>query len=157
MSGKEVKDGTKNIARRKDLRFNYEVIDTFEAGLELMGTEVKSLRAGGANLKDSYCRFEGHELFAVGMHIAPYAFGTHSNHQPERRRKLLMHKRELHRLKSKVAEKGLTLVPGRLYFREGRAKLEIALVKGKKLHDKRETIKRKDQDREMERAMKKYR
>lgn len=145
------------VARVKDLRFKYEVVETFEAGLELCGTEVKSLREGGVNLKDSYCRFQGRELFIVGMYIAPYHHGTHGNHPPERPRKLLMHKRELVRLQSRVAEKGLALVPSRLYFKRGKAKMEIALAKGKKLYDRRETIKRRDQDREMERAIRRYR
>ncbi len=148
--------GEKNIVRKKDLRFKYEVLEKHEAGLALVGTEVKSLRAGMVNLKDSHCRFEGNELFAVGMHISTYPFGTHGNHDPERRRKLLMHKRELIRLKSKVDEKGLTIVPARLYFKDGIAKLEIALVKGKKLHDRREDIKRKEVEREMERAIRRY-
>ena len=148
--------GEKVIVRNKELRFKYEVIETHEAGLELKGTEVKSLRAGAVNLKDSYCRFKEHELFVVGMHIAPYSHGTHANHDPERPRKLLMHKRELVRLKSKVMEKGLTIVPARIYFKNGRAKMEIALVKGKKLFDKRAEAKRKEQRREMERAIKRY-
>jgi len=150
-------EGEKNIARRKDLRFNYEVMETHEAGIALMGTEVKSLRAGAANLKDSYCRFTGHELFAVSLHISPYSHGTHVNHAPERPRKLLLHKRELNKLRSKVAEKGLTLVPSRLYFKGGRVKIEIALVKGKKLYDKRAAAKKKEQRREMEREIKKHR
>ena len=146
----------KLVTRAKDLRHKYEVLERYEAGLELVGTEVKSLRDGRANIKDSYCRFKEHELFVVGLYIAPYSHGTHSNHDPERPRKLLLHKRELIRLKNKMIEKGLAIVPSRLYFKEGKAKLEIALTKGKKLYDRREEIKRKDQDREMERAMKRY-
>lgn len=157
MAKKEkTEENIKVMARLKDLRFKYEVMEKNEAGLQLVGTEVKSIRDGRVNLKDSYCRFQGKELYAVGIHISPYSHGTHSNHDPERPRKLLMHKKELIKLKSKVDEKGLTIVPSRLYFKEGLAKLEIALVKGKKLYDKREDIKRKDQQREMERAIKRY-
>ena len=145
--------GERDLARSKDLLLKYEVIERQEAGLQLVGTEVKSLRESKASLKDSYCRFQGRELFLVGVHIAMYSHGTHYNHDPERPRKLLMHRGELFRLQSKVAEKGLSIVPARLYFKNGRVKVEIALVKGKKLHDRRETIKRREQDREMERAM----
>ncbi len=152
----KTEEGIKLIARKKDLRHKFEVIDTFEAGIELMGTEVKSLRARAVNLKDGYCRFEGHQLYAMSLHISPYSHGTHANHDPERRRRLLMHKRELIKLKSQVDEKGLTIVPSRLYFKGGRAKIEIALVRGKKLYDKREAAKKKDQRREIERAIKSY-
>ena len=145
--------GERDLARSKDLLLKYEVIERQEAGLQLVGTEVKSLRESKASLKDSYCRFQGRELFLVGVHIAMYSHGTHYNHDPERPRKLLMHRGELFRLQSKVAEKGLSIVPARLYFKNGRVKVEIALVKGKKLHDRRETIKRREQNREMERAM----
>jgi len=149
-------EGEKVVARAKDLLFKYEVMERHEAGLALVGTEVKSLREGRANLKDSYCRFTGYELFLIGVHISQYSHGTHGNHDPERQRKLLMHKRELIRLQTKVAEKGLAIVPAKLYFKDGKVKLEIALVKGKKLYDRRESIKRREQDREMERAIKKY-
>lgn len=145
--------GERDIARAKDLHLKYEVVERHEAGLVLVGTEVKSLRESRASLKDSYCRFQGRELILVGVHISMYSHGTHFNHDPERPRKLLMHKLELTRLASKVAEKGLAIVPARLYFKNGRAKVEVALVKGKKIHDRRETIKRREQDREMERAM----
>ncbi len=144
------------VARAKDLYFRWEVLETFEAGMELMGSEVKSIRDGRVNLKDSYCRFTGHELYIVGLHISPYSHGTHVNHEPERPRKLLLHKRQLVKLQSKVQERGLTIVPSRLYFREGKAKLEIVLARGKKQHDRREEIKRKDQEREMQREIRKY-
>ncbi len=147
----------KVVTRAKDLYYKYEVMEKCEAGMELLGTEVKSLREGRADLKDSFCRFQGDEIFLMNMHISPYPHGTHANHEPERPRKLLLKKRELVRLHSKVAERGLTIVPARLYFnRAGKAKIEIALVKGKKLYDRRETLKRKTQEREMEREMKKY-
>ncbi|MFO8058620.1 MAG: SsrA-binding protein SmpB [bacterium] len=145
------------MARAKDLHLKWEVLETFEAGMALMGSEVKSIRDGRVNLKDSYCRFKGHELYIVGMHISPYSHGTHINHEPERPRKLLLHKRQLVRLQSKVQERGLTIVPSRLYFLEGKAKLEIVLARGKKRHDRREEIKRKDQEREMEREIRKHR
>ena len=153
---KEKVPGERVVARAKDLYFKYEVIEKREAGLVLVGTEVKSLREGRANLKDCYCRFTKNELFVVGLHISPYSHGTHFNHEPERPRKLLLHRRELFKLNAKVAEKGLAIVPSKLYFKKGRAKLEIALVKGKKLYDKREDLKRKTQNREMEREMKNY-
>lgn len=149
----EREKGERDVARAKDLFHKFEVIERHEAGLVLVGTEVKSLRESRASLKDSYCRFEGRQLFLVGVHISMYSHGTHGNHDPERPRKLLLHKIELQRLQSKVAEKGLSLVPARIYFKNGRAKVEIALAKGKKMHDRRETIKRREQDREMERAM----
>lgn len=153
---KKTNEGEKLIARKKDLVHRYEVIERREAGLELVGTEVKSLRDGRANIKDSYCRFTQHELYVIGLYISPYSHGTHTNHDPERPRKLLLHKRELARLQSKVNERGLTIVPAKLYFKGGRAKIEIALVKGKKTYDRREEIKRRDQNREMEREIKRY-
>lgn len=152
----ELKEGEKLVTRAKDLLHKFEVLDRVEAGLCLIGTEVKSLREGRANLKDSYCRFTGRELYIVGLHISPYSHGTHGNHDPERPRKLLLHKRELFKLQAKVQEKGLTIVPSKLYFLRGKAKLEIALAKGKKTYDKREDLKRRDQNREMERAIRKY-
>ena len=149
--------GEKNITRRKDLRFNFEVVESVEAGLVLRGTEVKSLREGAVSLVDSFCKFKVNELFVQGMQITPYSHGTSSNHPPDRPRKLLLHKRELTRLKAKVQEKGLTLVPARLYFKDGKAKMEVALVKGKKLYDKRDAAKKKEQRREMERVVKRSR
>jgi SsrA-binding protein len=146
-------ENEKEVARAKDLTHKFEVIERHEAGLVLLGTEVKSLRESRASLKDSYCRFQGRELFLVGVHISMYSHGTHGNHDPERPRKLLLHKQELFRLQSKVQEKGLALVPARIYFKKGKAKVEIALAKGKKLYDRRETVKRREQDREMERAV----
>jgi len=149
-------EGRQLVARAKDLHLRYEVLERWEAGLVLVGTEVKSLREGRVQLKDSYCRFRGQELFLIGVHISQYSHGTHGNHDPERPRKLLLHKRELLRLRSKSEERGLAIVPAKLYFFKGKAKLEVALAKGKKLHDRRETIRRREQNREMERAMRKY-
>jgi SsrA-binding protein len=133
------------------------VVESFEAGLVLRGTEVKSLREGAVSLVDSFCKFKVQELFVLGMQITPYSHGTYANHPPDRPRKLLLHKRELVRIKAKVQEKGLTLVPARLYFKGGKAKMEVALVKGKKLYDKRDAAKKKEQRREMERVVKRSR
>lgn len=146
--------GVKIIAKNKKARFEYFIEDTFEAGLVLVGTEVKSLREGRASLKDSYGQIKNGEVFLVGAHITPYSHGTHTNHEPERDRKLLLHKREIKRLYGKSRERGYTLVPLSLYFKKGRAKVEMGLGKGKAKYDKRESIKRKDEKRDMERAMK---
>jgi len=125
-----------------------------EAGIALTGTEVKSLREGRVNLKDSYIGFDHGEAFLIAAHISPYSHGNIQNHDPERKRKLLLHRREIDRLQGQVVEKGLTIVPLRLYFKGGRVKAEIAVVRGKKLYDKRETEKRRELDREAEAAIK---
>ena len=143
------KSGEKTICLNKRARFEYEVLESFEGGLVLQGTEVKSLRQGQASIKESFGDFRGEELFLVDCHIPPYTHGNIHNHEPTRPRKVLLRRRELKRLQGKVAEKGLSLVPLRLYFRRGLAKVELALVRGKKLHDKRETIKRREAEREM--------
>jgi SsrA-binding protein len=145
--------GSKTIATNRRARFDFEIADTFEAGLVLMGSEVKSLRLGKANLSDAYAVVRGGEAFLVGAYIGPYEFAREGGHDPTRTRKLLLHKREIERIGSSVAEKGLTLVPMRLYFKDGRAKIEIGLGKGKARYDKRETLKRRQADREMQRAM----
>ena len=144
----------KTITINKKARHDYFIEDTYEAGLALVGTEVKSLREGRANLKDSYARVRDGEVFLVGAHISPYAFGTHRNHDPERERKLLLKKREIKRLYGKANERGYTLVPLSIYFKNGKAKLELGLGRGKAKYDKREAIKRKDEKRDLERAMK---
>ncbi|MGB9617141.1 MAG: SsrA-binding protein SmpB [Desulfomonilaceae bacterium] len=144
----------KIICKNKKAYFNFELGDTFEAGVALLGSEVKSLRAGKANLGDSYAKFRQGELFLVDAHISPYPQANRENHDPERDRKLLLHKRELKRLLGKVTEKGFSLVPLKLYFKDGKVKVELALARGKKLFDKREAIKKKDQRREMERLAK---
>jgi SsrA-binding protein len=141
--------GEKVIATNRKARHDYEILETYEAGLVLKGTEVKSLREGQVNFKDSYASIDRGEGWLIGCHIAPYHHGTDANHEPDRSRKLLLHRREIERLLGKVAERGLTLIPLRLYFKEGRAKLEIGLARGKKLHDKRATIKERDARREM--------
>jgi SsrA-binding protein len=146
-------NGTKAIATNRRARFDYEILDTIEAGLSLLGSEVKSLRAGRADLKDSYAGLQGQEMYLFGVHIAPYEYARDGGHEPDRPRKLLMHRQEIERMASQVAERGLTLIPIRLYFKNGKAKVELGLAKGKARFDKRETLKRKQADREMERAM----
>lgn len=133
---------------------DYFFLDRFEAGMVLTGTEVKSLRDGKANLKDSYAGIQGEELFLYNMHISPYTHGNITNHEPTRTRKLLMHKREIRRLIGKIQEKGLSLIPVTVYFLKGRAKVELALAKGKRQYDKRQDMKQREDRREMERAMK---
>ena len=149
---------TKKEGQPRDVSVNrrafheYAIGERYEAGLSLVGSEVKSLRAGRAQLQDAYARFFGDELFLVGAHIAPYAPSGQFGHAPTRDRKLLLHRRELDKLTAKIKEKGLTLVPLRLYWEKGRAKCELGLGRGKKLHDKRASIREKDEKREMERA-----
>ena len=143
-----------DIAKNKKALFNYELLEKYEAGIVLLGTEVKSLRERAVNISDSYASFKKGELFIINMHISPYHFGNRNNHEPLREKKLLMKKREIKRLFGKTKEQGLTLIPISLYFSKGKVKVELALAKGKKLHDKRETLKRKTLDREMERYIK---
>jgi SsrA-binding protein len=140
------------VARNKKARFNYELGDRMEAGMVLTGTEVKSLRLGKANLTDSYARIKDGEAWLYSCHISPYPYAAYDNHDPERPRKLLLHKRELRKLAGKVQEQGLSLIPLAIYFKRGRAKVELALAKGKKLYDKRQAMKKRDQEREMARA-----
>ncbi|HEY2828785.1 MAG TPA: SsrA-binding protein SmpB [Thermoanaerobaculia bacterium] len=149
--------GEKLIASNKKAFHDYHVLDKFEAGMELTGTEVKSLRDRGATLKDSYVVFKAGEAFLFGAHISPYTHGNRENHDPERTRRLLLHRREIEKLEAQVVEKGLTIVPLRLYFKDGRVKAEIAVVRGKKLYDKRETEKKREADRETAIAMKRAR
>jgi SsrA-binding protein len=146
--------GEKIIAINRKARHDYEILESFEAGMALTGTEVKSLREGRVNLKDSYARVENGEVFLVNSHISPYSHGNIQNHEPLRERKLLLHKSEIKRLRGKTEERGLTLVPLKIYFVQGRAKVELALARGKKQYDKREQIKRRDADREIEREFK---
>ncbi|MCX5816111.1 MAG: SsrA-binding protein SmpB [Proteobacteria bacterium] len=144
----------KPICTNRKAYHEYHIEETFEAGLMLTGTEVKSLREGKANLKDSYAKIKDGELFLVNAHISPYSCGNIYNHEPKRDRKLLMHKREINRLFGKVKERGYTIVALTMYFdKRNRAKMQIALAKGKTLYDKRESIKRKDEKRLTEREM----
>ena len=146
--------GEKLIASNKKALHDYFVVQKFEAGIALTGTEVKSLRAGRANLKDSYVILKDGEAFLLGTHISPYTHGNFENHDPERTRKLLLHRKELEKLKKETTEKGLTVVPLRLYFRGAKVKAEIAVVRGKKQYDKRETEKKREADRETAAAIK---
>jgi len=145
--------GIKLIANNKKAYHDYFIEDVYEAGIALQGTEVKSLRLGNANLKDSFCRIRNGEVFVDNLHISPYEMGNRENHDPTRSRKLLLHREEIGKLLRKVEEKGFSLVPTKLYFKNSRVKLEIGVARGKKLHDKRETLKRKEADREMARAI----
>lgn len=150
--------GEKIIVQNRKARHDYQVLDRFEAGIALQGTEVKSLRQSGSmTLKDSYADFQKGELFLVGTHIRPYEQGNINNHAPERSRKLLMHRTQLERIQQKAAEKGLTLIPLRVYFKRGLVKVELGLCRGKRLYDKRETIKERESKREVDRALKEAR
>ena len=142
--------GEKVISTNRKARHDFEILETYEAGLVLRGTEVKSLREGQVNFKDSYASIDRGEAWLVGCHIAPYHHGTDANHDPDRSRKLLLHRREIERLLGKVAERGLTIVPLRLYFKAGRVKVELGLARGKKLHDKRASLRERESRREME-------
>jgi len=144
----------KIIATNRRARHEYEILDTMEAGLVLTGTEVKALRAGKANLKDSYAKIVRGELFLVNSHISQYSHGSYNNHDPVRERKLLLHKKEIRKLIGKVEQTGLTLVPLKLYFKRGKAKVQLAVAKGKKIHDKRQSIAKRDSDREIRRELK---
>jgi SsrA-binding protein len=143
----------KIIAQNKTARINYHIEDTFEAGIILMGTEVKSLREGKANLKDCYALVKDGEVFVHDMHISPYSHGNRLNHEPLRVRKLLLHKAEIKRLYGKSRERGLALIPLKLYFKQGKVKIEIGVGKGKKLYDKRESLKMKADQRDMDRGL----
>lgn len=149
------KTGEKLITDNRKAGFRYFFLERFEAGIMLQGSEVKSLRDGKVNLGDSYVTYHNGELFLINCHISPYPPASHLNHEPLRSRKLLLHDKEIEHLMGKMRERGLTLIPTKLYFKKGRAKCEIALAKGKKLHDQREELRKKTHLREIERAMKK--
>jgi SsrA-binding protein len=142
------------IADNRKARHDYHLLETFEAGVALLGTEVKAIREGRVNLRDSYARVENGEVFIYGMNISPYSHRGYAEHDPTRRRKLLLHRIEIRKLIGKTVEKGLTLVPTQLYFKNGRVKVAIALARGKQEHDKRETIRRRETDRETRAAIK---
>ena len=148
------KTDTRIIADNRKARHDYFVIETYEAGIELFGTEVKSLRAGGCNLKDSYCEIDKGEMFALGVHISPYEQGNIFNREPLRPKKLLLHKSEIMKLTGLVSREGYTLVPLSLYFKGSRVKMALGLCKGKKNYDKRESIAKRDAERDIERTMK---
>ena len=144
----------KVIATNRKARYEYHFDDTYEAGLVLMGTEIKSIRAGQVSLQEGFVVFEEGEAWLVNVHIAPYDPASRQNHEPRRRRKLLLHRRQIDRLHSRAREKGYTVIPTKLYLKDGRAKVEIALARGKKLYDKRQTIAKRDSKRQVERALK---
>ena len=144
----------KIVVQNKKAYHDYFILDTYEAGIELKGTEIKSVRNGRANLKDSYIRIKNNEAFIENMHIAPYEQGNIFNHEPLRTRKLLLHKKEIKKLQKEVKENGLTIVPTKLYFNTSKLKVEVALVRGKKLYDKRQDLKAKDAKRDIDRALK---
>jgi SsrA-binding protein len=151
-----VKSHIKIIAENRKARHDYFIEDQYEAGIALKGTEVKSLRQGRANLKDSYAKIKKGDVWVVQMHISPYPFASYDNHDPLRPRKLLLHKYEIKRLYGKINERGYALIPLRLYFRDGKVKVLLGLAKGKRRHDKRETIRRRDEQRDLERQRKEY-
>ncbi len=147
------KNKNRVISENRKARFNYTIEDIYEAGIQLLGTEVKSIRDGRVNLKDSYAIIKNGEVFINQMHIGPYPFAAYGNHDPLRVRKLLLHKYEIKKLYGKINEMGLSLIPLKMYFKNGKVKLSLAIAKGKRRYDKRESIKRKDEKRDMERAL----
>jgi SsrA-binding protein len=149
----EAADGTVNICRNRRALHDYEIIDCIECGIVLVGTEVKSLRDGHANLEDAYARVDDGEVWLIGAEIPEYLYGNRLNHKPKRPRKLLLHRREIAKFAAKADEKGQTLIHLRLYFKEGKAKVELAVGKGKQSHDKRESLKKADAKREMDRVL----
>ena len=148
------KEAFKTIAENRKARHEYFVLESYEAGIELVGTEVKSIRQGGVNLKDSWCSIDGGELFVRGMHISPYEKGNIFNRDPLRKRKLLMHKREINKLFGTVKQDGLSLIPLSIYFKDSRVKMQVGLCKGKKLYDKRADAAKRDAKREIDRNIK---
>ncbi len=150
---KDTAAGRRVLATNRRAFFHYHVLDRIEAGISLLGTEVKSLRDGGLNFSDSWVEHRSGELVLVGCRIAPYSHGNLMNHPPDRERKLLLHKREIERLGGRATERGLTIVPLQAYLKNGRVKIEIGLARGKHLHDKREAIRRRDAERETRRAV----
>ena len=150
----ESKDDDRPIADNRKAFHDYHILETFEAGVALVGTEVKAIREGNVNLRDSYARVEGGEVFLYNVHISPYGNRGYVDHEPTRKRKLLLHKQEIRKLIGKTVEKGMTLVPVRMYFKDNRIKVAVSLAKGKQLHDKRETVKRREAERETRAAIK---
>ncbi|MDC0839293.1 SsrA-binding protein SmpB [Limnoraphis robusta] len=150
-------NGYKILTDNRKARYLYDILDTYEAGIELKGTEVKSIRAGRSNLQDGYALLRDGEVWLINVHISPYEnTGNFFNHDPRRTRKLLLHRKEINKLIGQVEQKGLTLVPLKMYLKRGRVKVMIGLARGKKLHDKRETIRRRDDARSMQRALKQF-
>jgi SsrA-binding protein len=146
----------KTVARNRKAKFEYFLLESYEAGISLLGSEIKSIRANQVSLEESYIKIDGEEAWLVDAHIAPYELANRFNHEPRRSRRLLLHKKEILNLWNDVKQKGVTIVPVRMYLKDGRAKVEIAVAKGKKLYDKRESIAKKDMQREMDRRNKGY-
>lgn len=144
--------GVKIVCQNRKARHDYSILDQYEAGMVLLGTEVKSLRLGRANIRDSYATVRGGEVFLYNMHIGAYPFAAHGNHEPLRPRKLLLHKKEIKRLTGKIKEKGQTLIPLQVHFKDGKAKVTLALATGKRKYDKREAIRKREEKRELDRA-----
>lgn len=157
LGGLKMADNIKTIVTNRKARHEYHILETYEAGLKLQGTEVKSIRAGRVNFKDSFAIIENGEVWLYNMHISPYEYGNRFNHEADRKRKLLMHKSEIRKLIGKIKEQGLTLVPLKLYFNRQWVKVELALAKGKKLYDKRQDIAKRTDQRQIERALKEKR
>jgi SsrA-binding protein len=153
----EREQAQKSVAENRKAFHDYHILETFEAGVALLGTEVKAIRGGNVNLRDSYARVEAGEVWIYNVNVSPYSHRGYANHEPTRRRKLLLHKQEIRKLIGKTVEKGMTLVPTRMYFKNGHIKVAIGLAKGKKSHDKRETEKRREADRETRAAVKERR
>ena len=145
------------LADNRKAHHDYHILHTYEAGIVLLGTEVKSIREGRVNLRDSFARVEGAEVFIYNIHVSPYSHRGYADHEPTRRRKLLLHKSEIRKLIGKTVERGMTLVPVRMYLKNGRVKVVVGVAKGKKLYDKRETIRRREAERETRRAIKQRR
>jgi SsrA-binding protein len=155
MAEKPARDGdTRPIADNRKAFHDYHVLDSWEAGVVLLGTEVKAIREGRINLRDSFARIDRGEVWLMNVHISPYSHSGYAHHDERRQRKLLMHQHEIRKLTGRVVEKGLTLVPLQMYFKKGRVKVQLALVKGKQLHDKRETLRKRETDRETRAAVK---
>ncbi len=150
----EREQAQKSVAENRKAYHDYHLLETFEAGIALLGTEVKAIREGRVNLRDSFARLEGGEVFLYNVNISPYSHRGYADHEPLRRRKLLLHREEIRKLIGKTVEKGMTLVPVRMYFKNGRVKVAVSLAKGKKDYDKRETLKRREVDRETRAAIK---
>jgi len=158
MSPKSAREeAQKNVAENRKAFHDYHILETFEAGVALLGTEVKAIREGNVNLRDSYARVDGGEVWIYNVHIKPYSHRGYADHEPTRKRKLLLHRQEIRKLIGRTVERGMTLVPTRMYFKDGRVKVALGLAKGKQAHDKRETIKRREADRETRAAVKERR
>lgn len=153
---KQSQQGTRQVATNRKALHDYFIEDTYEAGIALTGTEIKSVRAAAVNLRDGFVLMRRGEAWLLNVHIAPYDFGNRENHEPRRERKLLLHRQELRKLQSRVSERGWTIVPLNMYLKDGRAKVEIALVRGKRLYDKRDAMAERDADRELRRAIKEW-